>query len=54
MSTQPQSTDDRAGLLAGAATPDALARTQFEERADMEEDRRRQRELEDAEMGGES
>ena len=54
MSTQPQFTDDRAGLPTGAASHDALARGQAEERADIEEDVRRQQELEDAEMGGES
>ncbi len=35
-------------------TSDALAERQAEERADIEEDRRRQRELDDAELGGEA
>ncbi len=34
--------------------PDALAGRQAEERADIEEDQRRQQELDEGEMGGES
>ena len=40
---------------AGEGTSDAtLAEWTAEERADIEEDRRRQRELDDAELGGEA
>jgi hypothetical protein len=35
-------------------TSDERAETQAEERADIEEDRRRQREMDEGEMGGES
>ena len=43
-------TEQRAG---GQRTSDALAE-RAEERADLAEDRRRQRDLDDGEMGGES
>ncbi|MGY1617284.1 hypothetical protein ACI797_11145 [Geodermatophilus sp. SYSU D00691] len=35
-------------------TPDPLAESTAEERADVEEDRRRQQELDDGELGGEA
>jgi hypothetical protein len=44
--TQPQSVRER--------TSDPLAEGSLEERADIEEDRRRQRELDDGELGGEA
>ncbi len=41
-----------AGAAHGRAA-DSLAQSEAQERADIEEDRRRQRELDDAELGGE-
>jgi hypothetical protein len=39
---------------ASERSPDLLIDSQAEQRADIEEDRRRQRELDDAELGGEA
>lgn len=39
---------------ASERSPDLLTASEAEERADIEEDRRRQRDLDDAEMGGEA
>ena len=55
MSTESQHPGTRTELqVARERTPDSLAEGRAEERADIEEDRRRQRELDEAEMGGES
>jgi len=55
MSTEPEHpqscTEPRA---ADEWSPDLLTDREAEERADLEEDRRRQRELDDAELGGEA
>jgi len=45
-STAPPDTDQR--------SPDLLTASEAEERADIAEDRRRQQELDDAELGGEA
>jgi hypothetical protein len=39
---------------AGGPRPDTVAQPDAEERADKDEDRRRQRELDEGEMGGEA
>ncbi len=55
MSTESQYPDARAERRgARARTPDTLAEGNAKERADIEEDRRRQRQLDDAELGGEA
>ncbi len=55
MSTEQQYPDTSTPPQAVPERPsDALAERQAEERADIEEDRRRQQELDEAEMGGES
>jgi hypothetical protein len=55
MSYEPQDTDARTGPRAATeGTADPLSVMRAEERADAEEDRRRQRELDDGEMGGEA
>ncbi|MGY1706268.1 hypothetical protein ACI79C_17015 [Geodermatophilus sp. SYSU D00697] len=51
MSTEPQSPDAR---TASGRAPGQLPEGSAEERADIAEDRRRQRELDDAELGGEA
>ena len=55
MSTEPQYPDtfpDPRPAREGSAAP--LVEANVESRADIEEDRRRQRELDDAELGGEA
>ncbi len=55
MSTEPKHPDTRTEARAASERPpDSLADSEAEERADIEEDRRRQRELDDAELGGEA
>ena len=55
MSTDPQYPDIcTEPQLARERTSDPLAERNVEEGADIEEDRRRQRELDDAELGGEA
>jgi len=55
MSTEPEPpelhTQSRA---AGERSPELLVPSEAAQRADIEEDRRRQREMDDAELGGES
>ena len=54
MSTESQHPGTRSELqVARERTPDSLAE-RAEERADIEEDRRRQRDLDDGELGGEA
>lgn len=55
MSTEPQDVEISTALrpaIEGSSTP--LAEMDVEERADIAEDRRRQRELDDGELGGEA
>ena len=55
MSTEPQYIDNSTeSQAARERTSDPVAETTAEQRADIEEDRRRQRDLDDAEMGGEA
>jgi hypothetical protein len=55
MSTESHYPDTTAeGRTAGERTSGTAAERRAEERADHEEDRRRQRELDDAELGGEA
>ncbi len=55
MSCEPEDPDARTDPRAATeGTADPLTAMRAEERADAEEDRRRQRELDDAEMGGEA
>ncbi|HSU00570.1 MAG TPA: hypothetical protein VLJ85_23195 [Geodermatophilus sp.] len=55
MSTESQHPGTRTELqVARERTPDSLAEGRAEERADIEEDRRRQRDLDDGELGGEA
>ncbi|MGY1709815.1 hypothetical protein ACI8AC_09930 [Geodermatophilus sp. SYSU D00758] len=55
MSTESQDAGSRGRpRTARDRTTDALAREDADARADVEEDRRRQRELDDAELGGEA
>jgi hypothetical protein len=54
MSTNPGRPDIRPEPPAASEpAPDLLTDSETAERADLQEDRRRQRELDDAEMGGE-
>jgi hypothetical protein len=55
MSNKPEHPDTCPGPRAASErSPDLLTDSEAEERADIEEDRRRQRDLDDAEMGGEA
>ena len=55
MSTEPQYPEtSTAPRPASEGTSDPLAEINVAERADIEEDRRRQRELDDGELGGEA
>ncbi len=55
MSTEPEHPDTRTERRAAShRSPGSLADSEAEERADIEEDRRRQRELDEAELGGEA
>jgi hypothetical protein len=55
MSTEPEHPDTcTEPRAASERTPDLLAGGDTEERADIEADRRRQRELDDGELGGEA
>jgi hypothetical protein len=55
MGTQPQYPDSSAAARSTSqVAPDPLAGPNVDDRADLEEDRRRQRELDDGELGGEA
>jgi hypothetical protein len=55
MSNKPEHPDTYTRARAASErSPDLLTDSEAEERADIEEDRRRQRDLDDAEMGGEA
>lgn len=55
MSIEPELPDTRTEPRAGSElSPDLLTDREVEDRADKEEDRRRQRELDDGELGGEA
>ena len=55
MSTESRLSDTRTDpRTTGQRSPDLLTATELEERADIEEDRRQQQELDDAELGGEA
>jgi hypothetical protein len=55
MSNEPHDADTRSQPQAARdRTPDLLTEVSAQERADIEVDRRRQQELDDAELGGEA
>jgi len=55
MSTEPRLPDTSTQPLAtGQGSADLLTASEAQERADIEEDRRQQQELDDAELGGEA